>query len=463
MLRHLWTRAEHRALLALVILYLICAVGFAIATPYGEGPDEFLHLRYIEYLIVHGKLPPIQQDAYTAESTQPPLYYFIGAGLVLFERDVVNHPLHRLLVPPPVGNPAFPAHQSVAVLLHPLKERWLFWPYILRAQGILFGLGTLLLTYATTRLLVPAPAPALAALLATAVAALVPEMNFIRAIVTNENLAALIGSWIVWLVAQHLTQPASRRRIGWLAVAFGLGALTKLSVLALLVPVVWVLWLRRHAPRDPDRRHAWHIAAPVWVGVVLFYGWRWAAYGDPLASAAWRIMLPTDSTYRLTDLFWFTDPFRTIMWNSFWGFYGWQLIPMPGLVYTAVLGLTLLAVAGGSGLLLRRSLTPAQQAGCAMCIAAVLAAYGVVILLSLRLIAWQSRELYPALSSVCVLFGVGLAGVALGAAATQPRRPLSRVRSRLAGLLLPAVTLSLVALNLYSIVWLVGPLLNGYK
>ncbi len=356
-------------------------------------------------------------------------------------------------MPPPRGNPAFNDHTSVAVLLHPADQRWLLWPYVLRAGSILFGLGTLLFTYATVRTLVPAPASALAALLAAAFAALVPEMNFTRCLITNENLGALIGAWIIWLLAQHLTQPASRRRLSWLAVAFGLGALTKVSVLALFAPALWVLWLRRRASFGPDRRHGRHLVAPVWLVVALFYGWRWGAYGDPLATAAWRIMLPTDSTYRLTDLFWFTDPFRMMMWNSFWGFYGWQLIPLPELIYTAALGLTLLAVAGGGWLLLRCSLTPAQQAGCAMCVAAVLAEYGVVILLSLRLVAWQSREMYPALSSLCVLFGLGLAGLALGSTATQAHHPLGRIRARLAGLLLPNITFSLFALNIYSIFW----------
>ena len=86
--------------------------------------------------------------------------------------------------------------------------------------------------------------------------------------------------------------------------------------------------------------------------------------------------------------------------------------------------------------------------------------YLLVILFSLRLIAWQGREMFPALSSICVLFGVGLGGLVLGRAATGGGAALAWGRRRLAAGLAPAVTLGLLGVNLFSIVYVVAPQLT---
>jgi hypothetical protein len=403
------------------------------------------------------------RHSYSEEAIQPPLYYILGAALVVGTRELLDKPLHNPIAPELQEDPGAATGESHAVKLHPPDGRWPLWPYVLRGFSILCGLGTVWLTYAAARLLVPAPAPTLVALFAAAVAALVPEMNFIRASVTNENAGALIGAWLIVLLLEHLTQPGSRRRVGWIAVAFGLGVLNKLSIGVLLLPALGILWLRRRVPPGPDRRHAWHLALPVWLGVAAFYGYRWWAYGDPLARPAWIAMLRSNSPWTLADLFWVKEPFRSIFWNSFWGYFGWQNITLPDILYTLAVGFTALAVVGGIGLWLRGGLSRTQQQGYIALWAAALGAYAMVIFLSLRLIAWQGREMYPALSAICLLFGIGLGGLALGRAATRPVRALSRLHSRAAGLVLPALVAGLFLANLYSIVWLVGPLLNKYK
>src|SRR5439155_3552608 len=61
-------RAERIALIALFAAYLVSACGFAFATPYGEAPDEYAHLGYVEYLVVFSRLPAIERQPYTNES-----------------------------------------------------------------------------------------------------------------------------------------------------------------------------------------------------------------------------------------------------------------------------------------------------------------------------------------------------------------------------------------------------------
>src|SRR5205823_1488739 len=139
------------------------------------------------------------------------------------------------------------------VMLHPANERWPLWPYTFRVLSILMGLGVVVLTYATARALVPAPAPAVVPLTATAFAALIPQANFIRASVSNGNLADLIGAWIIWLLVLHITRPYSTRRVLWLGVAFGLALLTKLSVALFFLPILASLLLRSKVRRGGSR------------------------------------------------------------------------------------------------------------------------------------------------------------------------------------------------------------------
>jgi hypothetical protein len=259
-------------------------------------------------------------------------------------------------------------------------------------------------------------------------------------------------------------------------VAFGLALLTKLSVSLLLLPILWVLWLRRGAgPRKAysglatrysvlGTRYLKDLVAfgvPALALAGWYYVYRWVVYGDPLASNAWHAMLPPNSTFKLSDLFWFQEPFRLFLWTSFWANFGWQQIWMPGWMYNVFLGATLLGVLGGAYLVARRALTPAQRASCALMLSALLLMYALVIQASTYLVAWQGREMYPALSSTCVLLGLGLGALALGRGAVQPASALKPVSRLLGAGLVLLVTAGLLAANVYSIFWLVLPGLNS--
>ena len=455
-------RTERLALVTLLVFYLLSACGFALATPYGEAPDEHGHLLYIEHLVRFGTLPEIKIQPYSYDAFHPPLYYVLGAGLVSAGRVVTGKSLDKPLAPTvrynskrdqaPVALPQ--------VFLHPPEERWPLTVYALRGISILMGLGMIVLTYATARALVPKPASPVVPLVSAAFAALIPQANFIRASITNENASALVGALIIWLLALHLTKPYSARRVFWIGLALGLGLLSKLSVAPLSLPVLWVLWVRRE--RKPSRflLDMVRVAGMVLLVAGWLYAYKWVVYGDPIAYRAWQELVPPDGVYSLGDLFWFQEPFRAMLWTSFWGVYGWQQIFMPDWIYLAFIGVTLAAVVGGAILLIRRAFSAAQQAICAVLLFTLLLLYTFVVQASTYVVAWQGREMFPALSSVCILLGLGLGALALGRGATQPIQ-LSGQRHAVGWGLFALVTVGLFALNLYSIFWLVMPALNS--
>src|SRR5688572_19777083 len=238
------SRLERVVLVVLSVLYLASATGFALVTPYGEVPDEYAHLLYIEHIVRFGELPKITKVPYSYDAFHPPLYYLVGAITVATGRTIAGTSLDKVLAPRVRVNPDYQPVTVPTPFLHPPEERWPRTVYVLRGISILMGLGVILLTYATARVLVPPPAPAIVPLLAASFAALIPQANFMRGGISNENGATLVAALIIWLLAQHIMRAHDIRRVFWIGVALGLGLLTKLSVIPLFLPALWVLWVR---------------------------------------------------------------------------------------------------------------------------------------------------------------------------------------------------------------------------
>ena len=86
--------------------------------------------------------------------------------------------------------------------------------------------------------------------------------------------------------------------------------------------------------------------------------------------------------------------------------------------------------------------------------------YAVVVIVSTDQLIWQGRELFPALSALSVLCGLGVGAVTLGPAAVQPVQ-VSNARLSFGLGLGSLVMAGLLAVNVYSVGWLVLPALNS--
>ena len=67
-----------RIFLAILAVYLVLAVGYSVAVPLGEAPDEADHYAYIVYLGVQRSLPVGPE---VTQSKHPPLYHTAAATL----------------------------------------------------------------------------------------------------------------------------------------------------------------------------------------------------------------------------------------------------------------------------------------------------------------------------------------------------------------------------------------------
>jgi 4-amino-4-deoxy-L-arabinose transferase-like glycosyltransferase len=235
-------RALPRSAAPGILLGAVVAVfaGFAIAdtriTPVGASPDELSHLRYINGIAEHLRLPPAGEP----ERQQPPLYYLMGA-----------------LISKLTGGD----------------------PRLIRLLSVLLGVLTVLAVYLVARRLFPMR-PFLA-VGAAAMVGLLPEAQYLAGAVNDDNLAWLAGALVILSAVAVLQARALSDRLALGAgLAIALAVLAKETVWLLAVMLLVVVLIRFGRRIRPV--HAIALLGPS----VVFAGWWFVRnaveFGGPL-------------------------------------------------------------------------------------------------------------------------------------------------------------------------------------
>jgi hypothetical protein len=257
------------------------------------------------------------------EGSQPPLYYLMAAGLTFWIdtsdfADVQRPNPHAIVgLPQVVGNKN--------MMIHSQRESWPWREttlavHLIRLVSVGLGATTVWLTWRIARCLWPGDdrVSSLAAMLT----AFNPMFLFIGASVNNDNLAAPLAAGVVLVLLGALRRGQTARDALWLGVLLGLGALTKLSALALFpltaAALTWDAWRRRSWQK-------WLLNGVLIVALVLliagWWYWRnWALYGDPTgASRMLDIAGRRDEPLTLGGLWAEFEGFRISYWALFGG------------------------------------------------------------------------------------------------------------------------------------------------
>jgi 4-amino-4-deoxy-L-arabinose transferase-like glycosyltransferase len=356
---HLNAGRPRFVLAAILVTYTLLAVLFAVYTPPWQAPDEPAHYNYVRYLVEKGQFPILQMGDYSQgyldwikeakfppilsidsiryESHQPPLYYLLAAPLFAV-----------------TGGALLP----------------------LRLFSVLLGAGLVFLAYLIGRRVFPAwPALALAV---AAFVAFLPQHLATVAQVGNDALAELLLAAVLLMlvgwVGRDAGQSAERgapdtqqRGQGargkaenlLLGVLCGLVLITKTTAyVAVLLAggvLIWEWWRERAALRRIAAElglvlvPAALISFPWYLRDILTYGWPdflGLARHDSIVIGQMRL-----AEY-LARFGWssYVQRLVTFTFDSFWGKFGWQGVPMDSRVYTA---LAIFSCAVGIGLLAR--------------------------------------------------------------------------------------------------------------
>jgi hypothetical protein len=399
----------------LVLLHFVLAAAFSIVNPLGEAPDEADHWAYVEYLANERRLP---EGPKPTQGKHPPLYYATAAAIA-----ATATPERFLRANPDVSLDPAPT-QSPNFFIHTTYEAWPWRGDVLafhlaRFWSVLLSSATVAAVYGLARSALPAR-PGVA-LLATGIAATLPEFVFIGSAVTNDNAAALFGTLAVW-GALAIYQASGDWRAGWWTpLALGLGMLSKASTLSLW-PVVALAILLGAARPPAGESMSWQTLQLLrnwrrWLlsGVIVFLPallivspWllrNWHLYGDPSGMALIRQTIDQRTTpWTWADTHWLI----TGWFSTFWGKFGAVgHLEYPGWIYTLFLGLTLL---GAVGLLIAWLRAPRSRPSILLLLLAVLTvALGMWRYSLVALGTDQGRLLFPAIGPILLLLALGLA------------------------------------------------------
>ena len=401
----------------IVLIFVIFAGVHTFLVPPFEGPDEAQHFAYITWL-AEGKGFPPQGDAawetpIEQEAGQPPLYYLLAAipaSLIdLNAPTVVYRPNPHFTGPFPRD---FPDNDNRA--LHYPSDAWPWqggWLALFTARWLTLAFGVLLLVSVHGILGQLIPHRPQLVWLGTALVAVTPQIVFISSVASNDIPASALSTLALWLFVRLLGQkePTIRLMVA-VGIILGLAGLTKVSALALVIPIgVGLLWSWRS--RHWSFSHLLKQGIGFSTGLFLSIGWwfirSWLLYGTPLGleshdKTPWAIR---DSAEIASFLSRWQEVGR-----SYWMTYGWGTIRPHGWVYNEFLFFALLALGGllwvGWQHWQRRN--NSRVATMSLILSTGLLAEGVFLEIWMhRVIAPYGRLLYPAISIITLLLVLG--------------------------------------------------------
>jgi hypothetical protein len=261
-----WARRLRSHWIAILILvaHVSVATLYSVVVPIWEAYDETGHYEFTRYVATKRTLPQLGDPETEAmwEALQPPLYYVLAAASMSWidvSDDLVA-----------VENPYFRWGTSgVNYAIHPDPEGF---PYsgtvlavhVIRLISVAIGTGGVLLTYLAG--LVIAPQRRWIAIGAMSIHAFWPQFLFVGSMVTNDVLAATLGSLVTFLLLWIVQRGARGPQLMALGISLGLAVLCKVTLLALLPIAAAVLFaVVLGKLRDEDGRKDW----PWWIWLVL--------------------------------------------------------------------------------------------------------------------------------------------------------------------------------------------------
>jgi 4-amino-4-deoxy-L-arabinose transferase-like glycosyltransferase len=217
--------SERIVRIVILVYFVGFASAFAFLTPIGAGFDEWNHLAFANYVARTGRIPNqyVAHEAIHFEGHQPPLYYFLAAGLLRPIND---------------GDAAGDFRPDVSV--RALDRRA---AYVLRSLSVALATLNLLLVFRVAGYF---PLAGKWRCFPAAFVATLPQFAYVSGSVNNDNLANLTVTAAIVCLLEILTRPVRLRPYLLFGCCLGLGLLTKKTAL-FLVPVAaaefaYLLW-----------------------------------------------------------------------------------------------------------------------------------------------------------------------------------------------------------------------------
>ncbi len=387
------------ALAVVVAVFVVLAVVISIATPPWEANDEPDHLRNVNTLVA-GSMYRIGPSG-GLESHQPPLYYVALAGLqrALGIGVRTTYPAFSPLGGPEFGNWDHRTTEDGA------NQRYVS---LMRLSGIVLGIGVILATYLLARRV---SRDRWTPVVAAALVATLPKFVFLSAVVNNDDLANLLGALVILGCVRCLQDHRAGRAVtGWhvlgLGLLVGLAVATKLTCVALLLPVAMVMWQVSPTVGERIRRLA-TVAVTSALPVLPWIVFNLREYDEPLASRAsgeyFDAVIP-GLMRKSVDVAVYAREIPQGLWKTFWYSSGWNQFEWSWWAYLPFWALLLPCAWLG----LRRLRTDVDGRATSWVFASAgVASLGVYVYIATITTGTQARVMFVALPALAVVTAIG--------------------------------------------------------
>lgn len=385
-----------RILLAVSALLLVI---WSFAVPIFETPDEMHHWQVARYIHEYWELP--MYTPRIVEGNSPPLYYLLLAPVASDSQ-----------IPPPLWQYTVNGAMQTLFGARLLQNAWddfaHYWPLrVARLITVCISFATVAFTYLSAK---EASSKTTVALVCMALVAFLPQFTFRGGGISNDAMVAATSAVAVYTMIRVI-----RRGFSWqwgilAAVATASAVLSKTTAIYMLAPLVLAVY---------SRGTPWHKNITRMLGVVLVAGivlapWlirNQILYNDPLVRGEMHTAVSGLIDEKSITSPYFYTLFPVELTRSFIGVFGWLNVFLPDWMYVVygsvvVVGLILLGWQVAI-----RSVNRHIVALLALCVILNLA---VVVVINLTLTQPQGRFLFPSLSALMLLVGLGYAPLLRG-------------------------------------------------
>jgi len=334
---------ENRYIVLIMLLFVMMAGTYSVVTPLFEMSDELWHYPMVKTLADGNGLPvqdPDNHGPWKQEGSQPPLYYYLGAGLTFW---IDTSDVGEVLRPNPhVDNGVITPDGNINLIVHNYdrETQWrgtVLAVHLVRLMSVILSTVTLYFTYLIGKEVFPEKE--WLALAGAAAVGFTPMFTFISGAVNNDNLAVLlaaVGLWLMMRIAKAAQEGASTLKLAIiLGVALGLSALTKASVLGQFGLAGLTM---AYAAFKQKRWQTFFVEGPIIIGIALaiagWWYWRnYVLYGDPFGLNVFIEILGQRARPATYAQLW-TERFGFM--QSYWGLFGGVNVPMDGWIYAVL-------------------------------------------------------------------------------------------------------------------------------
>ena len=423
-------------LLLLLALSLVRGLLYLAIIPPWQGPDEPRHFEYARLIADRGRLvtkrdlSPALQEGVIRSMVEHDFWRF---GFAYYGYDPARPPQAFEEIWP--GDFAHQVHQpplyyigaALAARLAPGDDVQADL-YAMRLYSLFLGLLTLIVIYRAAGELFPED-PALR-LAIPAFVALLPMRTFLTSMVSNDNLAELLVSMLLWravrLIRLGLTPGRALEVVLWA----GVSVFSKLTALVAIPLALLALLLASGIPWEDAaargralRRLGAGAGSLAAIGALLLFS---AGSAHPLWSAPGRFLrIPREAAlylmggdYARALLATPYGTYLTVMFRSFWGLFGWLNVPMASAAYGLLGGATAVVALGLARGFLRarrtRALPNWQWRALWLCALSPILAIVIVLGKEVLFLTYlegglpHGRYLFPVIFPIATLFTLGL-------------------------------------------------------